>query len=251
MHKILANTVFLGKDLQILTDCHSTNQTALTLLRSGDAKEGTVILTYNQTQGKGQRNNRWHSKPGLNLTFSMIFTPDFLSVDQQFLLNMAIALGVQTEMCRWVNGISIKWPNDFLSAEGKKIGGMLIENKIFRNQIVASVAGIGVNINQHEFPVSNATSLANLTNKTYSLVQLLETLLVSVEKYYLRLKGGEEEIIQNEYLNQLYRFETWASYENEEVFTGKIVGVGKYGHIKIVKQNGTVASYDLKQIRFI
>ncbi|MDN3690661.1 biotin--[acetyl-CoA-carboxylase] ligase [Cyclobacterium jeungdonense] len=251
MHKILANTGFLGKDLQILTDCHSTNESAVSRLRSGKAKEGTVILTHNQTQGRGQRGNRWHSKPGMNLTFSMVFKPDFLSVDRQFLLNMAIALGVQKALCRLVSGINIKWPNDFLSAEGKKIGGMLVENTLSGNRIVASVVGIGVNVNQHEFSVPEATSLANLSGKAYSLDQLLEILLVSVEDYYLKLKSGEQEIIQKEYLSQLYRFGTWASYEDDEVFTGKIVDVGIHGRLIITKQNGTIASYDLKQIRFI
>ncbi|WP_162340334.1 MULTISPECIES: biotin--[acetyl-CoA-carboxylase] ligase [Cyclobacterium] len=251
MHKILANTVFLGKDLQILTDCHSTNDLAVSRLRSGMAAEGTVILTHHQTQGRGQRTNTWHAKPGLNLTFSMIFKPDFLKVDQQFVLNMAIALGVQKELCRLVSGITIKWPNDFLSPEGKKIGGMLIENTLSANRIAASVAGIGINVNQHEFPVPMATSLANLTNKSYSLEQLLECLLISVERYYLRLKAGDQEAIHKEYLSQLHRFGTWASYEDEQVFTGKIVGVGKHGHLKIKKQNGTTSSYDLKQIRFI
>ncbi len=251
MHKILANTVFLGKDLQILTDCHSTNDVAVSRLRSGMATEGTVILTHNQTQGRGQRSNTWHAKPGLNLTFSMVFKPNFLSVDRQFVFNMAIALGVQKELCRLVTGITIKWPNDFLSPEGKKIGGMLIENTLSANRIAASVAGIGINVNQREFPVPETTSLANLTNKSYSLEQLLENLMVSVETYYLKLKAGEQETIHEEYLSQLYQFGTWASYEDEQVFTGKILGVGKHGHLKIEKQNGTMASYDLKQIRFI
>ena len=57
MHKILANTVFLGKEIINLTDCHSTNEVALSMVRSGLAKEGTVIITSNQMRGKGQRGN--------------------------------------------------------------------------------------------------------------------------------------------------------------------------------------------------
>lgn len=76
--------------------------------------------------------------------------------------------------------------------------------------------------------------------------------MVSVESYYLKLKAGDREALRDEYLGQLYRFGVWADYEDEEgFFVGKIVGVGKYGHLIITKQNGTMASYDLKQIRFI
>ena len=79
MHKILANTVFLGKEIINLTDCHSTNEVALSMVRSGLAKDGVVVITSNQTKGKGQRGNKWISPPGQNLTFSMVFTPRFLS----------------------------------------------------------------------------------------------------------------------------------------------------------------------------
>ncbi|HCX74178.1 MAG TPA: biotin--[acetyl-CoA-carboxylase] ligase, partial [Algoriphagus sp.] len=52
MYKILANTIFLGKDVHFLSDCHSTNDIAFQLVREGKAKEGSIVICENQTQGK-------------------------------------------------------------------------------------------------------------------------------------------------------------------------------------------------------
>lgn len=251
MHKILANTVFLGKDLQILTDCHSTNETALSLVRSGKAAEGTVVLALNQTRGKGQRGRQWYAAPGLNLTFSIVLRPEFIAVNQQFVLNMAVALGVHKGLSEFVSGLSIKWPNDFLYEGGKKVGGMLLENSVRGKRLLLQVAGIGINVNQLEFPVPQAVSLAGISGNTFSLDEVLSAILQSVEVYYLRLKAGEWEAIHKEYLGQLYRFGSWATYNDGELFTGKITGVGEDGRLQVRKQNGRVACYDLKQIAFV
>ncbi|HCD90001.1 MAG TPA: biotin--[acetyl-CoA-carboxylase] ligase, partial [Algoriphagus sp.] len=63
MYKILANTIFLGKDVHFLSDCHSTNDIAFQLVREGKAKEGSIVICENQTQGKGQRGNIWKVEP--------------------------------------------------------------------------------------------------------------------------------------------------------------------------------------------
>ena len=251
MHKILANTVFLGKDLQILTDCHSTNETALSLVRSGKATEGTVVLALNQTRGKGQRGRQWYAAPGMNLTFSIVLRPVFIPVNHQFVLNMAVALGVRKGLSGFVSGLSIKWPNDFLYEGGKKVGGMLLENSVRGRQLLLQVAGIGINVNQLEFPVPQAISLAGISGNTFLLDEVLLAILQSVEDYYLRLKAGEREAIHNEYLEQLYRFGSWATYNDGELFTGKITGVAEDGRLQVRKQNGSIACYDLKQIAFV
>ncbi|NHE58154.1 biotin--[acetyl-CoA-carboxylase] ligase [Cyclobacterium plantarum] len=251
MHKILANTIFLGKDLVNLTECHSTNSFAASMIKSGQFSEGTVIVAEVQTKGRGQRNNSWHAAPGLNLTFSIIFKPNYLHVDQQFDLNMAMAFGVLEVLQNIHPKIQIKWPNDFLDVNGNKLGGMLIENTISGNLFDTSIVGIGINVNQMEFPVENAISLAGITGKTFDLEWLLEQLLVSIEKQYLLLKNGSHQSIKDSYMDHLFRMGVWASYDDGEPFIGKILGVGPYGHLSIMKQNGKIQSYDFKQIKFI
>jgi len=150
-----------------------------------------------------------------------------------------------------VSSIQIKWPNDFLDLNGSKLGGMLIENTISGNLFDTSVVGIGINVNQLEFPFRNATSLANLTGKTFNLERLLGELLFFIEEEYLKLKNGAQDTIKETYLDNLYRFDEWANYDDGEIFTGKILGIGPSGHLQMMKQNGKIQSYDLKQIKFI
>ena len=66
--------------------------------------------------------------------------------------------------------LSVKWPNDILSAN-KKIGGILIENTVKGKKINNSIIGIGLNVNQEKFPDSlkNVTSLKKITNKEFDL----------------------------------------------------------------------------------
>jgi len=250
MHKILANTVFLGKEIVNLTDCHSTNEVALSMVRSGLAKEGTVIITRKQIRGKGQRGSQWESQPGYNLTFSMVFFPTFLSIDEQFMLNMAVAIGIQEGLNRFVEGIKVKWPNDFF-LDHQKLGGMLIENRLQGRFLESTVAGVGINVNQIDFKVENAISLKSISGDKFDLNEVLNEILERVEKQYLHLKNESFKSIMENYQKLLYLFGEWATYDDGEIFTGKIIGIGNYGHLEMCKQNGQVKSYELKQIRLI
>tara|TARA_R110002050_G_scaffold72606_4_gene156350 strand:+ start:15900 stop:16661 length:762 start_codon:yes stop_codon:yes gene_type:complete len=250
MHKILANTVFLGKEIINLTDCHSTNEVALSMVRSGLVKEGAVVTTSNQTKGKGQRGNKWISPPGQNLTFSMVFTPRFLSIDEQFMLNMAVAIGVQQGLDTFVKDVKLKWPNDFFLHD-KKLGGMLIENRLQGRFLESSVIGVGININQIEFNIENAVSLKSLTGQGFDLNQVLFSVLEKVEQQYLNLKKESYKSIKDQYQQLMYLKDEWATYDDGETFKGKIIGVGNYGHLEMCKQNGEVSRYELKQIRLV
>lgn len=251
MHKILANTLFLGKDIIYLTECHSTNDEAMRLFKSGRAIEGSIIVTTNQTQGKGQRGNRWHSEPGKNLTFSLVLTPLFLDATEQFELNMAISVGVQEVLAAYVEGTRIKWPNDFVHLSEGKLGGMLIENSVSARGIEMSVIGLGINLNQLEFPFPAAASLAIIGGSVVYLEEFFKMLIASIEKYYLLLKKGKRKEIRETYLRHMYRWGQWAAYADQDPFVGKIIGVSPCGKLMMEKQNAETVSYSFKEVRFI
>jgi BirA family transcriptional regulator, biotin operon repressor / biotin---[acetyl-CoA-carboxylase] ligase len=251
MHKILANTHFLGKEIINLTVCQSTNDEAIRLFKTGNAKEGTVVVTEAQTRGKGQRGNRWYSEPGKNLTFSLVLTPLFLDATEQFDLNMAIAVGVQEVLTGYVAGTEIKWPNDFVHITQGKLGGMLIENIVSGQGIEMSVVGLGLNINQTDFPFPTATSVANIAGSAVYKDEFFRLLITSIEKYYILLKKGERKEIRQAYLRQLFRLGKWSSYVDKEFFTGRILGVSNFGKLLMEKQNGETASYSFKEVAFL
>lgn len=84
---------FFNTKLIKLEETLSTNDFAYELLKKGKIKEGTVILSQFQKQGKGQRGAKWESEYGKNILMSIVLSPDILVADQ-FQLNICISLAL-------------------------------------------------------------------------------------------------------------------------------------------------------------
>lgn len=251
MYKILANTLFLGKDIHFLPDCHSTNDRALQALRQKEATEGSIFITNHQTRGKGQRGNSWETKPGENLTFSLILQPKFLDLSEQFLLNMAISNAIRRCFEEYVPGLLVKWPNDLVIPGFGKIGGILIENLVGSKGWEYAVVGIGLNINQNQFASPQATSLSLVTGNSYPLEELFKLVIVHLEQAYIALKKGKNVMLTQEYLQHLYLIETWAVFKvAEQELEGKIIGLTEIGNLLLELPSGRQQSFGIKEISF-
>ncbi|MBD8487508.1 biotin--[acetyl-CoA-carboxylase] ligase [Echinicola sp. CAU 1574] len=252
MHKILANTVFLGKDIVYMTECHSTNDIAAEKLRNGSAKEGSIIITDKQTNGRGQRGNKWYSEPEKNLTFSLVLTPNFLKAMEQFELNKVVSLAVRDALSVYTEGVCVKWPNDIVHQSRGKIGGILIENTISKEKLESSIIGIGLNINQTEFPFPGPVSMANLAGGVLNKCQVLESILIHLEKRYLQLKKKNFAAIHMDYWQHLYQKEQWCHYEDiAGEFSGRIRAVNQQGMLEIEKTDESINLYAHKEVRFL
>lgn len=251
MHKILANTVFLGKDIHYLTECHSTNDLAAEMVKTGTVAEGSIIYTENQTKGRGQRGNVWLSEPGKNLTFSLVLQPYFLIPSEQFQLNMVISLAILDVLSAYVSDIKVKWPNDVVHDSDGKLGGVLIENTIRHASIEYAIIGIGLNINQREFQFPKITSLGLLSNQDWDCWEIFSLLIRSIEKRYIELKKGSGSTQKTNYLANLYQMEVWHSFDDGKVFEGKITGINPEGKLLLVDKAGGFREYGFKEIRFL
>jgi BirA family transcriptional regulator, biotin operon repressor / biotin---[acetyl-CoA-carboxylase] ligase len=234
--------------------CHSTNDFAAQIIQSGEnVFDGTVIVTDNQTAGRGQRGNTWEASIGENLTFSIIFKPNFLKASHQFHLNVAVSLGVFDFLSEFIDeGLTVKWSND-IYFENQKMGGILIENTLQGYQIGYSVVGIGLNINQTEFGNLRATSLRNVTQnpQRYDLSEMLRKLLECLEKKYLQIKNNDYESLKVSYLSNMFRFEEYHYFRrNGQQFTGKIVGIDETGKLGI-ETDGIILYFDFKEVEFV
>lgn len=250
MYKISANTLFVGKNLVFVPECHSTNTIAMDLSQRESTIEGTVVITDNQHSGRGQRGNRWVSEPGKNLTFSLILKPAFLRPDQQFRLTMVISLAIADyAKSKFPDSVKIKWPNDVLVKE-RKICGILIENSLSGDTIQSAVVGIGFNINQTSFPNLKATSIKQETGKDYTLEDELPLLLQAIEERYVQLRDGRINLLENDYLTNLYRKGEWHAFNTKAgALPGMIEGVDQRGRL-IVQTSEGKQYYDLKEISF-
>ena len=144
--------------------------------RSGELENLTVIAARSQTAGRGQRGNTWTSAPGENLTFSILLRhPADFPASGLIRVNWLTALSVRDFLAGFGINATIKWPNDIYVGR-RKICGILIENRLTPP---LSVIGIGLNVNQTEFPVEllNPVSIKMLTGVSTDLEKALECFL--------------------------------------------------------------------------
>lgn len=157
-----------------------------------------------QTNGKGVGENFWETEKGKNLTFSIFLKSITLSIDKGYIMNMIISNAIHKSLFSYSKFIWIKWPNDIILMN-KKIGGILIENKVLYKKIHTTVVGIGLNVNQLEFYSKfQASSLKKILNKDFELEKLFYNIIYSIQKEYFLFTIHGESYIRNYYVSHLY-----------------------------------------------
>lgn len=130
---------------EVLDEVDSTNSESERRLAAG-AEAPFAILARRQTAGRGRLGRSWRSdRPG-NLYLSVAFRP-FLAVERlgPFTVWMGLALCEHLEK-EGLARLALKWPNDLLDGEGRKVAGMLTEARIDADTVRDLVFGIGLNL---------------------------------------------------------------------------------------------------------
>lgn len=240
----------------LLDTVDSTNSEAKRRLQ--ELESGTVLAAREQIAGRGQRGNTWFSEPGKNLTFSIIqkFGPGELRAADAHWLNYVISEAVAIFLSS--DGISckIKWPNDIYVGK-KKICGILIENVLEGDCVKAAVIGVGLNINQREFPqLALATSLWRCIGVERELEECLREVIGLYEKNLpcLGSPGGRESLFRS-YSGHLFLKDVNARYQDylrDTEFLGVIKGVEPDGRLHILDLDShTDRYYGFKEVGYI
>ncbi len=243
----------IGSDILFFENLPSTNTYAANLLKSKEVPEGTIVRAKYQSAGRGQMGNTWESEPGKNLLISIILYPRVIHASEQFLISMAISLGISDFLEREISGCKIKWPND-IYVKNDKIAGLLIENALIDNSIISTIAGIGLNINQRIFlsDAPNPVSMSMITGKEYDTDQCLKGLSEALDRRYSLLLSGKLNIIRNDYISRLFRHREWCYYKDSNgTFKGRLISVNEAGMLIIENPAGKLTEYSFKEIEFI
>lgn len=235
----------------------STNSEALRQL--GALENMTVLAAREQTAGRGQRGNSWFSEPGKNLTFSIVckWQPGWLKAADAHWLNYVISEAVALFLSSYDIHCKIKWPND-IYVGGKKICGILIENALQEGWVASSVVGVGLNVNQREFPqLANATSLWCCLGQELDLEEALPKLAALFEKNlpYLETEQGRGQLFGS-YSAQLFQKDCNARYHDyleDREFWGILRGVEPDGRLRIddLDAHGKARFYQFKEVGYI
>lgn len=228
----------------------STN-TAAEAMPYGELKDKTVILTWRQSQGRGQATNTWESAPEKNITMTVVLRPECLEAASQFAVSMVIALGCLGFVSRYVEGVSVKWPNDVYVGD-RKIAGILIEHRIGGAYVQLSLCGIGLNVNQEVFlsDAPNPVSLFQLIRKELPLKEVLAGLLECISGRYDQI--GDYVLLEKDFRQSMYRGEGVFNWEDEVgEFRASVIGLDEYGQLILLDTEGHERVYAFKAVKYL
>ena len=246
----------LWRSLEVVEEIGSTN--AALVAAAGDAPEGTVLVAEHQAAGRGRLDRPWTSPPRAGLTVSFLLRPDVPAARRGWLpLLTGVALA---ESVREVTGVlaSLKWPNDLLAADGRKLAGILAESATSPDRPDAVVVGVGLNVSTRadELP-DTGTSLGRVLGQTVDRGPVLLAFLRAFEHRYL----GWTEALGDPVLSGLARtYLAWSAtvgttvavaLPDGSVLEGVARAVDWDGRLVLDTADGTVelASGDVEHLR--
>jgi BirA family transcriptional regulator, biotin operon repressor / biotin---[acetyl-CoA-carboxylase] ligase len=247
----------LWRSLEVVPEIGSTNAELIARAAAdpegGGAPEGTVLVAEHQVTGRGRLDRSWTSPPRAGITVSLLLRPDVPAARKGWLpLLTGVALA---EAVAEGTGVlpSLKWPNDLLAADGRKLAGILAETTG-----KAVVVGVGLNVSTttEELP-DTGTSLARVLGTTVDRAPVLLAFLRAFERRYRRwtevLGDPVSSGLAQDYL-------AWSSTVGTEVAVGLPDGstlegtaqaVDWDGRLVVATAQGTVelASGDVQHVR--
>ncbi len=194
---IKLDTDFVGRNFIYSDEVESTNSV---LLNSKEfSQNGTVLLAEFQSKGKGRKDRVWISNAGQNLTFSILLKSDL----KDYKLSL-INLGASIAVAQGIENLfqldaELKWPNDIL-VNKKKIAGILIESSSKGSKLNKVVIGIGINVNQPNFPGKFDIQPTSIRREFHELVnreRLLSEILNNFEDILLIIKSDPNKILND------------------------------------------------------
>lgn len=231
----------------------STNSFLKELAQNSVLDDYTTVVTKKQTLGRGQMNSSWSSEPNKNLTFSLFTRFKSLTIEHQPYLNFAVSLAIfEVLQTLSVPKLSIKWPNDIMSGN-KKICGILIETTFAQHRIKNTVIGIGLNVNQQEFPkyIPKAASLKMILDQEFDLDEILQNLVEKIRIKIGDLEHQKFELVHQNYLDHLYKKEVPMAFKDERnqlFFMGMIKTVSPSGRLRVQLEDDSIVEFGLKEI---
>lgn len=235
------------KKVECFERIDSTNTKAKQLAEQGEP-EGTLIITQEQFAGRGRRGREWKAEKGSGIWMTLLLRPRIRPekvTGVTLLAAMAVSKGIEE-----VTAVRpmIKWPNDIVMGK-RKVCGILTEMSAELSSIHYLVVGIGINVNNREFPeeISQIASSVYLeTGKKVNRNELAAAVIKHFGKYYeLFMKEQDLSCVVEEYNAMLANkdkevkiyYGMQETAEESSIDTGVARGIDKEGSL-IVEIDG-------------
>lgn len=208
-----------------------------------------IVVAQSQHSGRGRQGRQWiPPQSGLYATVVLRSNARLESLSG---LSLAVGVLVADVVSELGAVVQIKWPNDLLSVQGDKLGGILVET-VGGAESVTALVGIGINLTGEPMEIPGTTSLATLTGQTVSPVEMLHHLAPALARGWQEFRSGGFSCFRD-------RFMARACFVGEQITldhggaqeSGTFHGVDHSGALQVMTPAGVVsrASGEVKNVR--
>lgn len=236
-------TKMAGSHLLYFDEIGSTNIEAKKQAENG-APNGLLVVADKQNQGRGRRGRSWESPAGMNIFMTIMLRPLF-APDKASMITLVMAVSVAQAIAGVARlSVGIKWPNDIV-VNKKKVVGILTELTTETDYIQYLVCGVGINVNQAEFPeaiAATATSLYLESGRKINRGELIEKSMERFEENYeIFCKTENMEGLIEDYNRLLVNKEAQVRVlDPKGEYDGISHGITEMGELIVEKADGTV-----------
>lgn len=234
-----------------------TVPTTMECLPMNAAHEGEVqlVTTDFQTRGHGQVGTSWESDCGENLMFTFVFRPQAVRATEQFYLSEVASLAVAHTLDKYVEEVSVKWPND-VYVGAHKVCGMLINHTLRGAMVDSTMVGIGINVNQSRFvsDAPNPLSLYQLLGRRINTEMVLQEFVANFEQLYALWLAGDKTQLSSLYTERLFRRKGAHPYLDTttgEPFRATFESLAPNGLLTLRDTAGRLRTFAFKEVRFL
>ena len=220
----------------------STNDEALKWASEG-ASDFSLVISDEQTAGRGRSGSKWYTPSGSALACSLILRPSPAELKHPARITGLGALALVDSLRSLGLFPQIKWPNDVL-INGRKVAGILVESDWLGNDLKASVLGLGINVLKASTPPPESIAfpatcieaeLGHPLDRIELLKKILSTLLI------WRNKIGSDEFIQAwEYTLAFRGQQVQVITDSLPTVTGELIGLEPNGNLQVRSLDGNL-----------
>lgn len=236
----LLDTKFIGKSIIHFDTINSTNTYAKNI--GSESKDGTVVISEEQSKGRGRVGRIWHSKKHEGIWMSIILKPDISPMEAPFITLIAGA-SVVTALNKLGIESYIKWPNDII-INRKKICGILTELSAEIERVNYIVVGIGINVKSIEFDEEISNVATSIYKEGYKVtrVDIVKNILEEFEKLYVKyiFEGNKDDVLDIcREKSAIVGKKVYAIKGNQKEYV-ECLDINEDGNLIVRKENGEI-----------
>lgn len=194
-----------------------------------------LITTSEQTLGIGRKGSQWDSYTN-SLAMSFTLKPNPVPTLTPIEIGVLATLFLKSE---YDISIKLKWPNDLLTSDGFKCGGIIAQ--YIDTETV--IAGLGLNLGSHsasDVPAHYKHGLGNVSDTIILTSSDQKLIPAKLYQYILENRISDTADLQTRFYNACIHIEKMVDVDDDgDNYTGKFKGIGKNGEALVEIDNET------------